>query len=90
MSVRRGDSTVFEVSMTLHFMPAVWFDDGGIELSQTTFITPNDAKCLCHTPHKLVIIALTRGSCLQKIQSARLQLSCHVLAALLHLDIHDL
>jgi ectoine hydrolase len=55
LSIRRGDTTVLETDMTLHFMPALWLDDGGIELSETILITPQGAECLCHTPRKLVV-----------------------------------
>ena len=55
LSIRRGDKTVLEPNMTLHFMPALWLDDGGLELSETILITPNGAECLCTTPRKLVI-----------------------------------
>jgi ectoine hydrolase len=40
--------------MTIHFMPALWLDDGGLELSETILITPR-AECLCQTPRKLVV-----------------------------------
>ena len=55
LSIRRGDATVLEPNMTLHFMPALWLDDGGIELSETILITPQGPECLCQTPRKLVI-----------------------------------
>ena len=55
LSIRRGDTTVLEPNMTLHFMPALWLDDGGLELSETILITPTGAECLCQTPRKLVI-----------------------------------
>jgi ectoine hydrolase len=55
MSIRRGDATVLEANMTLHFMPALYLDYGGLELSETILITPNGAECLCQTPRKLVI-----------------------------------
>jgi ectoine hydrolase len=55
MSIRRGDPTVLEPNMTLHFMPALWLDDGGLELSEPILITPLGAECLCKTPRKLVI-----------------------------------
>ena len=55
MSIRRGDKTVLETNMTLHFMPALWLDDGGVELSETILITPKGAECLCQTPRKLTI-----------------------------------
>lgn len=55
LSIRRGDRTVLAPNMTLHFMPALWLDDGGLELSETILITPKGAECLCKTPRKLVI-----------------------------------
>ncbi len=55
MSIRRGDKTVLEANMTLHFMPALWLDDGGLELSETILITSKGAECLCKTPRKLMI-----------------------------------
>ena len=44
LSIRRGDKTVLEPNMTLHFMPALWLDDGGLELSETILITPTGAN----------------------------------------------
>ena len=55
LSIRRGDRTVLEPNMTIHFMPALWLDDGGLELSETILITPSGADCLCQTPRKLVV-----------------------------------
>lgn len=55
LSIRRGDPTVLEPNMTIHFMPALWLDDGGLELSETILITENAAECLCQTPRKLVV-----------------------------------
>jgi ectoine hydrolase len=55
MSFRRGDAAVLEPNMTLHFMPALWLDDGGLELSETILITDQGSECLCRTPRRLVI-----------------------------------
>ena len=55
LSIRRGDKTVLEPNMTLHFMPALWLDDGGLELSETILITDTGVECLCKTPRKLVV-----------------------------------
>ena len=55
LSIRRGDKTVLQPNMTLHFMPALWLDDGGLELSETILITEKGAECLCQTPRQLVI-----------------------------------
>jgi ectoine hydrolase len=55
MSLRRGDRTELKANMTLHFMPALWLDDGGLEISETILITPTGAECLCKTPRRLVV-----------------------------------
>jgi ectoine hydrolase len=55
LSIRRGDRTVLEPNMTLHFMPALWLDDGGLELSETILITDTGVECLCKTPRNLVV-----------------------------------
>ncbi len=57
LSIRRGDRTVLEPNMTLHFMPALWLDDGGLELSETILITATGVEALCKTPRKLVVKA---------------------------------
>ena len=57
VSLRRGDKTVLEPNMTLHFMPALWLDDGGLELSETILITDQGAECLADVPRRVVIKA---------------------------------
>lgn len=55
MSFRHGDKTVLEVGMTFHFMPALWLDDGGLEITEPIVITETGAECLCATPRALVV-----------------------------------
>lgn len=55
LSIRRGDKTVLQPNMTLHFMPALWLDDGGLELSESILITEKGVECLCKTPRKLIV-----------------------------------
>ncbi|HDY94686.1 MAG: ectoine hydrolase DoeA [Sulfitobacter litoralis] len=55
MSFRAGDTTVLEPGMTFHFMPALWLDDGGIEITEPIVITETGADCLCTTPRALMI-----------------------------------
>ena len=55
MSFRAGDKTVLEAGMTFHFMPALWLDDGGLEITEPIVITPTGAECLCTTPRALVV-----------------------------------
>jgi len=55
MSFRAGDRTVLEPGMTFHFMPALWLDDGGLEITEPIVITETGAECLCTTPRELVV-----------------------------------
>ncbi len=54
-SLRRGDLTVLQENMTVHFMPALWLDDGGIELSESIVIGANGPEMLSKVPRKVVV-----------------------------------
>jgi ectoine hydrolase len=56
MSLRSGDRTVLEVGMCFHFMPALWLDDGGIEITESLVIGPNGAEPLCRLPGTLTVL----------------------------------
>ena len=53
ISFRRGDTTLLQTGMTFHFMPALWLDDGGIEITEPILITDKGYECLCSTPRGL-------------------------------------
>lgn len=53
ISFRRGDTTVLVPGMTFHFMPALWLDDGGLEITEPILITETGHECLCTTPREL-------------------------------------
>ncbi|MEM7069282.1 MAG: ectoine hydrolase DoeA [Pseudomonadota bacterium] len=55
MSFRRGDTSELKSGMTFHFMPALWLDDGGLEITEPILITETGAECLCNTPRKLFV-----------------------------------
>lgn len=55
MSFRRGDKSELKPGMTFHFMPALWLDDGGLEITEPILITEDGFECLCNTPRELVI-----------------------------------
>jgi ectoine hydrolase len=55
MSFRKGDTTILQAGMTFHFMPALWLDDGGLEITEPILITEQGAECFCRTPRALVI-----------------------------------
>lgn len=54
-SLRKDDKTILEPGMTFHFMPALWLDDGGIEMTEPVLITETGAENLCSTPTGLVV-----------------------------------
>ena len=56
-SLRRHDKTVLEPGMTFHFMPALWLDDGGLEITEPVIITETGAEFMCATPHSLMVKA---------------------------------
>lgn len=55
MSFRTGDKSVLEPGMSFHFMPALWLEDGGLEITEPIVITRTGVECLCTTPRALVI-----------------------------------
>lgn len=55
ISFRRGDKTVLEPGMTFHFMPALWLDDGGLEITEPILITETGVECFCSTPRELFV-----------------------------------
>jgi ectoine hydrolase len=50
MSLRAGDRTVLCPGMVFHFMPALWLDDGGVEITEPILIGEAGAERLCATP----------------------------------------
>lgn len=56
MSFRAGDRSVLQTGMTFHFMPALWLDDGGIEITEPIVITECGHEKLCDTPSGLTVI----------------------------------
>ncbi|WP_424985626.1 ectoine hydrolase DoeA [Microbulbifer sp. S227A] len=55
ISFRRGDMTVLEPGMTFHFMPALWLDDGGLEITEPIRITRDGYACFCNTRRALFV-----------------------------------
>ncbi len=55
MSLRAGDLTELKPGMCLHFMPALWLDDGGLEITESILITDTGMECLADVPRKLMI-----------------------------------
>jgi ectoine hydrolase len=55
MSLRPGDRTVLEPGMTFHFMPGLWLDDWGLEITESILITETGVETFCNTPRKLFV-----------------------------------
>ncbi len=56
ISLRPEDQTVLEPGMTLHFMPGLWMNDWGIEITEPILITPEGpAETFCSIERKLFI-----------------------------------
>ena len=55
VSLRRGDKTVLKQNMTFHFMPALWLDDGGLEITESIVITEFGYESLANVEQKLLV-----------------------------------
>ena len=55
MSLRRGDKTELQPNMTLHFMPALWLDDGGLEITESILITDSGYESLANVEQRLLV-----------------------------------
>jgi ectoine hydrolase len=54
ISIRPEDDSILEPGMTFHFMPGLWMQDWGLEITETILIRPNGAaECLGNRPRKL-------------------------------------
>lgn len=56
ISLREEDQSVLEPGMTFHFMPGLWMQDWGMEITETILIREDGAaECLCSRPRKLFV-----------------------------------
>jgi ectoine hydrolase len=56
-SIRPSDTTVLEPDMTFHFMPALWHDDWGLEITETVRIRDaGPAECLANVERRLFTV----------------------------------
>lgn len=57
ISLRQEDDTVLEPGMTFHFMPGLWMDDWGIEITESILIRDSGpAECFCDRPRKIFVL----------------------------------
>ena len=55
ISLRPGDTTVLQPNMTIHFMPGIWMDDWGIEISECFRVTESGCEPLANVPRELIL-----------------------------------
>ena len=56
ISLRSEDQSVLEPGMTFHFMPGLWMDDWGLEITETILIRESGAaECLCDRPRRMFV-----------------------------------
>jgi len=56
ISLREEDETVLQPGMTFHFMPGLWMDDWGLEITESILIRDNGAaECFCNRPRKMFV-----------------------------------
>lgn len=54
VSIRDEDTTVLQPGMTFHFMPGLWMDDWGMEITESILITESGpAETFCSKPREL-------------------------------------
>lgn len=56
ISLRDDDNTVLKPGMTFHFMPGIWTDGWGLEITEPILIRETGpAECFCDLPRHLVV-----------------------------------
>lgn len=53
VSFRPGDKTILKPNMTFHLMPGIWYEDYGVEITETILITENGVETLTNFPREL-------------------------------------
>lgn len=55
-SIRPEDDTVLRADMTFHFMPGLWMDDWGLEITESLLVVEDGpAECLAEVPRQLQV-----------------------------------
>lgn len=53
-SLRKGDHTVLKENMTFHVIPGMWYEDFGVEISESIRVTSDSCELLCKFPRQLL------------------------------------
>lgn len=54
-SLRRGDQTVLEPNMVFHMIAGMWYEESGLEMSETFRVTPSGCEVLTNFPRELFV-----------------------------------
>jgi Xaa-Pro dipeptidase len=54
-SLRQGDKTILQPNMTFHMIPGIWYDDFGVELSESFRVTEDGCEILANFPRELIL-----------------------------------
>jgi ectoine hydrolase len=54
-SLRSGDKTILQPNMTFHMIPGIWYDDFGVEISESFRVTENGCEVFASFPRQLFI-----------------------------------
>ena len=54
-SIRDGDHTILRPNMTFHLIPGLWFDNYGIEISETFRVTEKGCETFTNFPRDLIV-----------------------------------
>jgi len=54
-SLRPGDKTIMQPNMTFHFMPGIWLEDCGVDISESIRITETGVETFTAFPRKLIV-----------------------------------
>ncbi len=55
MSLRSGDRTELKENMVFHFMPGLWMDSWGLEITESFVVGATGPEFLSDVPRKLMI-----------------------------------
>jgi len=55
MSLRKSDTAELQAGVCFHFMPAIWFEDWGFEMTESVVVTEKGGACLSHVPRELLV-----------------------------------
>ena len=55
MSFRDGDRTMLRKNMTFHFMPGIWAEDWGLEITESIVVGANGGRCLANVPRPILV-----------------------------------